>query len=220
MPDRSDTSPVKSDRRRRKGEPKVNSKMLFQCVIAIAGFLMTISSESIAQQTAEPPAKEVPLVKGDWNDLTAYIRSQQGKIVVVDIWSTSCLPCMKEFPNLVKLQEKYSDRIACVSLNVDYVGIRTKPPETYEERVRKFLQSRNAHFRNFLCTTDAQKLFEDIRLDSIPAVFVYGADGKLLKRFDASLFEEGDTEPFNYEEDINPYVEKLTAALPETDSDK
>ena len=37
----------------------------------------------------------------DWKGVEKWIASQKGKVVVVDMWSLSCEPCRREFPNLV-----------------------------------------------------------------------------------------------------------------------
>ncbi|MCA9058465.1 MAG: TlpA family protein disulfide reductase, partial [Planctomycetaceae bacterium] len=146
---------------------------------------------------------------GTWQDVEAIIKKNPGKVVVVDIWSTSCLPCMAEFPNLVKLHNQHAGKVVCVSLNVDYVGIRTKPPESYRARVEGFLTKKKATCTNLLCTQEADALFDSLKLSSIPAVYVYGKDGKLAKRFDASLELPDGAESFSYEEHINPLIESL-----------
>ena len=148
---------------------------------------------------------------GTWQDVQDYIRTQKGKVVVVDIWSTSCLPCMEEFPNLVDLQKSLGPDVVCVSFNVDYVGARKRPPEYFRPRVEKFLRRSKAQFRNYLSTAESEALFQELRLPSIPAVYVYGADGRLARRFDPSLLEDDEDEPFTYGEDVVPFVKQQVA---------
>lgn len=163
--------------------------------------------------TPPPPKPRVQLKEGNWEQVQSEIRKHRGKLVVLDLWSTSCLPCMKEFPKLVELQKAYPKEVVCLSLNLDYAGIKTKPPEYYRPRVIKFLTAVNADFQNYLCVTEANEFFDSINLNSIPAVFVYGPNGKLIKRFDDKMLEPGEEEPFSYEEDINPYVKSLVGRL-------
>ena len=151
----------------------------------------------------------VTLTPGTWSDVEAIVQKNKGKIVVVDIWSTSCLPCMTEFPNLVKLQKTSPENLVCVSFNVDYVGIKSRPPEAYKERVEKFLRKNAATFHNVLCTTESDDLFAQLTLSSIPAVYVFGREGELVKRFDDSLLTDGKEEAFTYQADINPLVHML-----------
>lgn len=153
----------------------------------------------------------VSLTAGTWKDVEALIAKNSGKVIVVDLWSTACLPCMTEFPNLVALQNAHPEKLVCISFNLDYAGIKSKGPDYYRPKVEDFLKKQKAGFSNFLSTDAADKVFEDLELTSIPAVYVYGKDGKLAKRFDDSLLEEGKEEAFTYKNDINPFVEKLLA---------
>lgn len=151
---------------------------------------------------------DVGLKHGTWEDVQKIVEGNPGKVIVVDAWSTSCIPCMREFPNLVKLHERFPKEVVCVSFSCDYVGIKSKPPKFYEERVLKFLTKQKATFTNLLSTTDADAVYEEMGVNSIPAVFVYGGDGKLAKKFDSESGEGGEEEPFTYE-DVTALVEKL-----------
>lgn len=137
------------------------------------------------------------------------IASKKGKIVVVDAWSTSCIPCIKEFPNLVALQKSHAEDVVCVSLNLDYIGLKTKPPEFYKERVLKFLTKQNASFDNVLCSEECEAALEKLGVPSMPAVFVYDRAGKLAKTFDNSDAENED-EGFTYKE-VTAFVDELKA---------
>lgn len=176
------------------------------CASSITLALLLVLSGSIRPVVAED---KVELKAATWDELTRYLARFEGKVVVVDLWSTSCIPCMREFPNLVKLQEKYGDKIVCVSFNCDYVGIKSKPPEFYQERALKFLKKQNATFLNVLSKTPSDELFEKIDLASIPAVYVFGTDGKVANRFDNDEGKYGDE--FTYEKHVIPMVDKLLA---------
>jgi len=172
--------------------------------------LLADDKKSPAENTATA-SSEVMLTAGTWNDVETLVKSHKGKIVVIDIWSTSCLPCMTEFPNLVKIHDAHKDQIVCISFNVDYVGIKNKGADYYRPRVEEFLKKENAAFTNFLCTSESDKVFQTLELSSIPAVYVYDAQGKLAQRFDDSMLEDGEEEAFTYEKDINPLLKKLLA---------
>lgn len=173
--------------------------------------LMTIIlvSSTRPATTQEPAKSDVKVTVASWDQTIKHLEKYRGKVVVVDLWSTSCIPCMREFPNLVNLQKKYGDKIVCVSFNCDYIGIKSKPPETYRERAEKFLVKREAKMLNILSSTPSDELFEKIKLASIPAVYVFGPDGKLVTRFDNDEGKFG--EEFTYKKHIIPLVEKLIA---------
>lgn len=179
------------------------------CLMLCASILPGPASAGALLQQAKTAPENVKLTPAQWKDVKAYVASQKGRVVVVDVWSTSCLPCMREFPNLLKLKQKYGDKLVCVSLNVDYAGIKSKPPSYYEPKVRKFLSRNPGDCKHFMCTVDAFDVFEELKVNSIPVAFVYGKDGKLAKRFDDKLLEPGEEDAFTYEKDINPFVAKL-----------
>jgi thiol-disulfide isomerase/thioredoxin len=156
------------------------------------------------EKKADAAAKsdvEVKII--DWKKTEELIASHTGKVVVVDMWSLSCDPCRKEFPNLVKLHNARKDQVACISVSTDYAGIKSKPPEFYKAKVLEFLTEQKATFENVLCSVDSETLFDQLSLASIPAVYVYGKDGKLAKRFAG--------EEVHYDKEVVPLVEELLA---------
>ncbi|MFM8725520.1 MAG: TlpA family protein disulfide reductase, partial [Planctomycetaceae bacterium] len=86
-----------------------------------------------------------------------------------------------------------------------------KPADFYRPKVEAFLKKQQAQFVNILCTDESDKFFAEQELSSIPAVYVFGADGKLAKRFDDSLLQEGREEAFTYAADIAPFVKQQLA---------
>lgn len=170
------------------------------------------SSESTpaAADQDQVQAENVEVTIASWDEVQAKVAEQKGKVVVLDAWSTSCGPCMKEFPNLVAMHKKYGDKdVVCMSMSTDYAGIASKPPEFYRERVLKFLTQTGATFQNFMLNEDPDAWYAAVNLSAIPAVFVYGRDGELKKRFDGDDTPPGE-ETFTYE-DVNKLVEELVA---------
>ena len=183
--------------------------LLITTVVAVSLTTPTSALQAEDKESASATKAAVSLKEGTWKDVVDLIAKHPGKIVVVDIWSTSCLPCMKEFPELVKLQQKYPKDVVCVGFNIDYIGIKSKPPEYYRARAEKFLQKHIAGFPNFLSSVDSIEIFDELNLNSIPAVLVFGEDGKLGKRFDDTLLKPGALEAFTYQHDINPFIAAL-----------
>ena len=177
-----------------------------RCVcLALAAGLVVASGHGAVD--ADSKTATINLKVASWKKTLADIKAYKGKVVVVDMWSTSCIPCMKEFPNLVKLQAKHGKRIVCISFNCDYLGIAGKPPETYRSRALKFLKKQRATFVNILSSTPSDDLFDQIDLGSIHAIYVFDTDGKLKHRFDNDDRDSGDE--FTYKDDVIPLVEKL-----------
>jgi thiol-disulfide isomerase/thioredoxin len=145
------------------------------------------------------------LTVADWAAVQKLVAAHQGQVVVVDVWSTSCQPCMAEFPQLVKLHRELGPSVACISVSADYDGIPSKPPESYRGRVLEFLTQQRATFENVLCS---DYVYDVLGIGSIPAVYVYDRSGQQVKVF----ADPADGQEFTYEKDIRPFVQSLLAS--------
>lgn len=121
-------------------------------VVTVAGILL--GCEPVTDRASPPPANppasaggvSVEEVRAD--ALSAALKRQADKVVVVDFWATWCEPCVKNFPHLVELHERYAaDGLVCLSVSMDKQG----PPEDYQkEKVLAFLTGKKAAFPNFI----------------------------------------------------------------------
>ncbi len=124
----------------------------------------------------------VNLLIRDYAGLQRLIAEKRGKVVVVDAWSTSCPPCVKSFPDLVALHRKIGpDRLACISLSLDYDGISS--PDRIAPMVVGFLTKQEATFDNVLASEEIFTMLRKLGASSPPVVFVYDRTGKLREKF-------------------------------------
>ncbi|MGE3806760.1 MAG: TlpA family protein disulfide reductase [Gemmataceae bacterium] len=144
----------------------------------------------------DPPAGtgkvELTALKSD-----AIIQKIEGTkgIVVVDSWATWCIPCRQEFPNLVKIHEKFGKNgVTCMSVTIDEAD--------QHEAALKFLEKVGARFPNFR-DEGAFAWLERWKIKGVPFVLVY-QDGKLVKQFD----KDDPNNQYKYE-DVIKLVEEL-----------
>lgn len=160
----------------------------------------------------EPPPERPAAVRLELVDHAGLLRrvaAHRGKVVVLDCWSTSCPPCVREFPGLVRLAAAHAGTVACLSLSFDYDGIGT--PEEAAGRVREFLASADAgRVENLLSSDEADAMYRQLALDSVPAVYVWRRDGSLARRFDADDARRRLGRPFTYA-DVEAEVQALLA---------
>jgi thiol-disulfide isomerase/thioredoxin len=144
-------------------------------------------------------SKEVSLQVVSYRELGNAVKAQKGKVVVVDVWASWCVPCKKEFPHLIALHNKYSaDGLVCMSASVDKAG------KTHDSAL-KFLIDRKATFANYRVDEDFASLCERWDIKGIPAVFVFNRDGKREKKYT----HDDPDKPFDYEKDVEPLVRRL-----------
>jgi thiol-disulfide isomerase/thioredoxin len=133
---------------------------------------VAVVDDSKGTQAADVDLKLVKLDR-----LLEAVKAQTGKVVVLDVWATFCVPCKKEFPRLVKLHEQHAkDGLVCMSLSVDDQDDR--------QAALDFLKTRQAAFANFLINEPASVWQNHFVLKGVPAVFIWDRAGKQVARFD------------------------------------
>ncbi len=102
---------------------------------------------------------------------------KSGNLVLVNLWATWCAPCVKEIPELVKLQEKYKER------GLRVIAVSLDEPEELETSVRPFVQKRFPNFISYLCKEPDHDKFASV-IDPawneiMPTNFLIDRTGKL-----------------------------------------
>lgn len=145
---------------------------------------------------------EVSLIPVTFEQWQRELAALEGRIVVVDMWATWCVPCVERFPKMVELYREYSPR------GVVFVSICLDDREDAEAvaHAREFLREQQATFANYLMDEVVTEGFVKLDLLGIPAVYIYAPDGELRYRLTAD-------DPFDQftEEDVESAVEELLA---------
>lgn len=130
-----------------------------------------------------PPLPEA-IATADIKDLngdTFKIGDRKGKVVVLNLWATWCVPCIAEMPHLVEMQEKYkSEGLEIIGLNV---GDGEDASET-KEQIEAFAQKQNLNYE--LAYADRKLFGEFIRLTGmagIPQTVLVNREGKMTGIF-------------------------------------
>ncbi len=138
--------------------------------------------ETIAAGANQNPHDAVKVQILNYDGIESLIASKRGKVVVVDVWSTGCPPCIKNFPDLVALQKRIGpEQLACISVSLDFEGIGK--PEDRLPDVRKFLERQGATFDNVLASEEPTAIYKKLEIPSLPAVFVFDRKGNPRRRF-------------------------------------
>jgi len=163
-------------------------------VIGMLASFVQVVGRSFAQS-----APNVQLQSVKYGELTEAVRSQKGKVLVVDVWADFCVPCKEEFPNLVRMHKKYAERgLSCFSVTVD-------PPNNPNAKAKAltFLEKQQATFANFFLDEPEGVWQNRWDINGPPCIFVFDRQGKR-----AGKFAVNPDKPFTYAD-----VEKLVVEL-------
>jgi thiol-disulfide isomerase/thioredoxin len=140
--------------------------------------VLVVAKAGLAEDASATSA--VKLERLSWKQLQDRLSANKEiKFTLVDAWSTTCGPCKENFPHLVEMYHKYAGKgLAVISLSLDDPTDKAAVAEA-----EKFLKEKNAQFTNVLLDETFGEGFEKLNINTIPAVFVFGPDGKEIKRF-------------------------------------
>lgn len=115
-------------------------------------------------------AGKIEFISSD--DLQKMINNRNGRNLFINVWATWCVPCMEEFPHLVKIAEEYKNK------NLDFLSISVDFGKKADSLVAHFLADQNnpgfpVYIVSEKSTEEVIELL-NIKWDgSIPASFIY-----------------------------------------------
>lgn len=122
-------------------------------------------------------AEPVAVAAVDEAGLAALRTNDAGKLRLVNFWSTTCVPCLEEMPDLVQIHRMYRHR------KFEMVTVALNFPDE-KPAVEKLLQKFQCSSRNLIMgTTDRYKFVAAFEKDwdgAIPLTVLFNAEGKVL----------------------------------------
>ena len=184
-------------RRERKGSQRTQRKavvvlMLLLCAVT---FACNSTDNSSTPVISVPPPTTYPMPPLSGNSLLTMGWEQtdgkrvvfsdyKGKVLVLDLYATWCVPCRESIPHLIGLQKKFE------SAGLQVVGLNVGGPGD-EQEVPAFAKQLNIQYPLAKPDDDLVRfLMSDS--DGIPQTFVFDREGKLVKRFIGFDAEQGE----------------------------
>jgi len=120
------------------------------------------------------PAPDFKLT--DLNGNSVALSSMRGKVVLLDFWSISCGPCIREMPMIEATGETHKGDLLVWGVSFD-------PPD----RDKKWLLE---HQRSLPTMSDTDYVASDLyQVHGIPALVLIGADGKIKNYWEGAVPE-------------------------------
>lgn len=105
--------------------------------------------------------------------LESVLEEHKGKLVVIDLWASWCLPCLKEIPHFNQLINRYTeDQVVFISISLD------KYTASWREAIAKHsLQT----VHNYLLLNAMRATFtRQYKINEIPRYMLIGKDGRMV----------------------------------------
>jgi thiol-disulfide isomerase/thioredoxin len=110
------------------------------------------------------------LLDSEGNEVS--LREYSGKVAVVDVWASWCIPCEKAVPVIEELRNRTDE-------NFVYLGINTDQDKSPEEVAAK-AKALGMQYKTLL---DPHHVFVDLfRIEGLPAFLVFSRSGQLIYR--------------------------------------
>lgn len=104
---------------------------------------------------------------------TVSMASLKGKVVLVDVWATWCLPCRAEIPFLKKLEEDMKDKdVQIISLSTDAV--------VDKEKWLKMIKDEDLGGMQLFAGGPNNEFSKYYKINSIPRFLVFDKNGKIV----------------------------------------
>ncbi|UGU15474.1 TlpA family protein disulfide reductase [Sinomicrobium kalidii] len=121
-----------------------------------------------------------PFTLKDLSGKQVSLSDYKGKIVILDLWATWCVPCIKSFPAMQKQVKKHPD-VAFLFIAVQETG------DNIPEKVKNFMDKKNYSFHVLLDEPVAKgsekyKIVSAYKPNGIPAKYFIDKKGKLRFR--------------------------------------
>lgn len=109
----------------------------------------------------------------DATPVVKTLSDYRGKVVLLNIWATYCIPCRTEMPSMEALYQALGpEGLAVVAVSIDQSG--------FEEQIREFGNDYKLTFDVLYDDTGAiQAIY---RTTGVPETFIIGRDGVIRKR--------------------------------------
>ena len=129
------------------------------------------ADEPAVVQLLKDPAPVADFTVTDLEGRTISSADLRGKVVLVNFWATWCPPCRAEIPDLIKLQDKYRDKLVVLGISED---------EIPADEVKAFVAAQKMNYPVAMTKPELSKVFRGV--SALPTTFVINREGKLEQR--------------------------------------
>ena len=144
----------------------------------LSGFSAPAQSTNGAEKSPKAVAETIIVKDVDQAGLTALLKRDNGRPLLVNFWATWCEPCRDEFPDLIKIDSEYRP------LGLDFITVSLDDFSEIKTEVPKFLKQMGANMPAYLLNVaDPEPSIKAVDPNwggALPATVLYDKHGKIV----------------------------------------
>jgi thiol-disulfide isomerase/thioredoxin len=149
-------------------------------VVAVLGAML--AGLLLPQSGAAADAPPTQLIKVP--QLRALLEAQRGKVLVVNVWGTWCVPCLREIPDLVQLEQELAPRgLALIGLGMDEPGMLASQVEPFR---LKYFPGFHTWLRDEPDMDTLVSVLDPAWNEILPTTYLVGRDGRVARKIQGS----------------------------------
>jgi thiol-disulfide isomerase/thioredoxin len=137
--------------------------------------------------------------------LSKLIKERNGKVLLLNLWATWCIPCREEFPDLIRIVNEFKNNYA------EVVGISIDFQDEVQSKIIPFLKKQKVNFKNYVNGFDNdEQLINMISKKwngALPTTIIYDSTGKQVS------FLEGKRTYQEFKNELDKIIKLESSAL-------
>lgn len=151
------------------------------CVLVAVGALAaTPVANKAADKAVASGVAVAPTAAASPAQLREILAKERGKVVILNLWGTWCAPCLREIPELVRLQQDLAP------LRVSLVGVAMDEASSIDSMVEPFRKKYFPAFRTYARNSpdmDSMVSVVDTAWNEIlPTTYILDRQGKVARK--------------------------------------
>lgn len=141
-------------------------------IVFVVFAMLLFGCNDAAESNAVAPSFKLQDLSGQTISLDQY----RGQVVLLDFWATWCPPCRMSIPELIKLQEKYGEKLAILGISMD------DPGQFSNQYLEAFKEKNRINYKILRYDPGVVQAYFGSESPVIPTMFIVDREGRLVDK--------------------------------------
>lgn len=134
----------------------------------------------LGMNVPEGVTAEAPLTLLRAPELEQRLEAERGQVVILNLWGTWCVPCLREIPDLMEVERRLSSRgVRLIGLGMDEASQRDSLVLPFH---RKHFPAFRSYLRNEPDMDTLVSVVDPAWNEILPTTYLIGRDGKVFRK--------------------------------------